>query len=342
MVEQGYPPGSCFIITPDGRRRHACRAALDQRDGEWLRVVASAHLSRPEDYYSIYFSGCNHDCLKCHSWHFTQRLEGFWASTGDLAEMASDYEVSVTVWEPRERATMWHATELCYHCGECATNGKRGRLCPGKLRPEQVVLSPQGWGPARNIISFTGGDLGCQAGFYAQAAEKIKSACSEEMWVLFETNGYGLTPHNLDVLASGGVDSFWLDIKAFDGDTYRRLCGTTNEWILKTPEWILDRGFTLEVLSLHIPGWVETEELAKIAELISNVDPYIPFTLLAFFPAYKLEGAREPTMLEMIRSFLAVREAGLKRVKLGNCHVFAKSEGEVDQLITILGKQSIG
>jgi pyruvate-formate lyase-activating enzyme len=256
--------------------------------------------------------------------------------------MAADYELCVTVREPRERATQWHATDLCRHCGSCVVRGTRGDLCPGKLDPSQVRSSPQGYGPARNIIAFTGGDLTCRAEFYAQATERIKQACQDKMWVLLETNGYGLTPGNLDTLASAGLDSFWLDIKAHDRKIYRRLCGTRNESILEAPARILDRGFVLEVLSLYIPGWVETDQLVRIAELLRGVDAGIPFTILAFFPEYKLGKNRPPTLMEMLHVYSAVREVGLKRVKLGNCGVFARSGEEWNLLIAVVGREGLG
>jgi len=342
MVEQGYPIGSCKTRMPDGSIKPACQGTLKREGGRWYRVLASAHLSRPEDYYSIYQSGCNHNCLKCHSWEFSQVMRGFWASTDDLADMALDYELTVTVWEPRERATMWHATDLCHHCGLCVTEGVRGKLCPRVLKPEQVVLSPQGWGPARNIVAFTGGDIGCQAEFYAEATRKIKAACSKKMWVLFETNGYGLTPQNLDALASSGLDSFWLDIKAFEEKTYLKLCGVSNRWILQTPEWVVDRGFILEVLTLYIPNWVETDQIVRIAKLLYDVNPSIPFTVLAFFPAYKLGENRSPTLMEMLRTYLAVKETGLRNVKLGNCSVFAKTPDDWCLLTGALGTEAVG
>ena len=342
MAKQGYRSGSCGIRMPDGSEKIACQATLKKKGETWSRLMTSAHLSRPEDYFSIYQSGCNHSCLKCHSWRFSQQYEGFWASTGELARMAADYELLVTVREPRERATMWHATDLCKHCGLCVLEGRRGELCPRKLDPSQVIWSPQGYGPARNIVAFTGGDLACRADFYAQATERIKRACSEEMWVLLETNGYGLTPANLDTFASAGLDSFWLDIKAHEAETYRRLCGTTNEWVLEAPARILDRGFVLEVLSLYIPGWVETDQLVRIAELLHEVDPRIPFTLLAFFPEHELKNNRPPTLSEMIGAYLAIKDAGLRNVKLGNCHVFARTGRDWDLLLATLGGEEIG
>ena len=288
MVRQGYPRGSCLVEMPDGSLKPACKATLKKENGMYWRVITGIQLSRPEDYLSIYQSGCNHSCLKCHSYYFSQKFNGVWMSTDEIAEVCREYLKIVTVWEPRERATMWHATDLCHHCGLCKIAGIRGELCPLKLSPEQIVLSVQGYGPARNIVSFTGGDIVCCPEFYAEAAEKIKDLCGNKLHVLIETNGFGLTPENLEILASAGVDSFWLDIKAYDEDTYRRLCGTTNKHILELPSLILDYGFVLEVLVLYIPGWVETDQIVKIAKIVYEADPKIPFTILAFFPIYKL------------------------------------------------------
>ncbi len=332
LIDQGFEAGSC-LVEVDGKFKRACEATL-KRNGVWYRLIRSIHLSRPEDYLSIYQSGCNHSCLKCHSWYFTQIANGHWLSTDQIAEIAKEYEESVTVKEPRKRATMWHATDLCRHCGSCVLSGKRGKLCPGKLSRDQIVWSPQGYGPARNIVAFTGGDVVCKAEFYAEAAEKIKEKTN--LWVLIETNGYGLTPKNLDLLADAGVDSFWLDIKAYYEETYRMLCGTTNRWILKTPEWILERGFVLEVCTLYIPGWVEVDQIKAIAKLIADLDTKIPFTILAYFPEYRLK-VRSPTLMEMIKAYLAVEEVGLKNVKIGNIGVFAKTEEELNILLGLLG-----
>jgi len=179
MVQQGYPPGKCATLMPDKTRKPACVATLKWEDVQWHRVITSAHLSRPEDYFSIYQSGCNHQCLKCHSWYFSQVFNGHWVSTDSLAEMCAEYEEGVTVWEPRKRATMFHATDLCRRCGSCVVEGGQGRLCPGKLSPDQVLLSPQGWGPARNIVSFTGGDVGRCAEFYAEAHRRSRKPASQ-------------------------------------------------------------------------------------------------------------------------------------------------------------------
>lgn len=339
LIEQGFSQGSCLTsYKPESvsltyyLKDRACKVTLKWENGIPYRVIKSIQLSRPEDYLSVYQSGCNFSCLKCHSWEFTQYKNGRWMSIEDLFLVAKEYVKYVTVIEPRYRATSFHAQDLCKHCGECVIRGKRSSLCPGVLSKEQILLSPQGYGPARNIIAFTGGDLACNPEWYGMVAEKIKTE-NLGLWILFETNGYGLTPKNLDFLKSCGIDAFWLDIKAWDNEVHKKLTGCENTWILRLPEEILKRDFVLEVLVLYIPGWVETDQIRKIAKHLANLDPDIPFTILAFFGEYKLKDVRSPTLEEMLDAYQSVKEVGLKNIRLGNIGVFVKTQKELELLI---------
>ncbi|MFW9967228.1 MAG: radical SAM protein [Candidatus Thorarchaeota archaeon] len=343
MLYQNYPRGACLVDVSQGKQKLACNATLRHSETKrYERLIKSLHLSRPEDYLSIYQSGCNHRCLKCHSHEFSKVATGRWMSTIEIANVAKRYREDVTVFEPREAATSWHAHRLCRHCGSCVLHGERSEGCPAKLKPHQIVLSPQGFGPARNIVAFTGGDILCKPEFYIEATQKIKEA-AKDLWVLLETNGYGLTPKNLEAYAEGGIDAYWLDIKAYSEDVYRKLCGTTNAHILSSVEEIMNHGFTLEVLTLFIPGIVETDEHVKIARLIADINPAIPMTLLAFFPCYKLEAPdyRAPTAHEMGQSYIAMRDEGLDNLRIGNQGVFLKTSKDFQHLIDMIGPEVI-
>lgn len=344
LIEKGLQQGSCLtfykpnsIFTTEYLTDRACRVTLKWEKGVPMRLIKSVLLSRPEDYLSIYQSGCNFSCLKCHSWEFTKYKSGSWFSPSDIAEIAKTYLSYITVYEPKERATSFHAHDLCKHCGSCVIFRKRSDLCPARLSPEQILLSPQGYGPARNIISFTGGDLACQPHWYSMCAENIKEM-NLNLWILFETNGYGLTADTLDDFKKSGIDAFWLDIKAWDRDVHRKLTGTDNSWILKLPEEILKRGFTLEVLSLFIPGWVETDQIKNIAKHLASINRNIPFTILAFFGEYKLKHLRSPTLSEMLEAYEVALEAGLNNIRLGNIAVFVKSDKDYEILLKRAGK----
>jgi len=147
------------------------------------------------------------------------------------------------------------------------------------------------------------------------------------------SNGYGLTPQNLDRLQAAGVDAFWLDIKAHDAEKHKWLTGCSNAHILRLPEEILKRGFTLEVLSLYIPNLVESDELERIARVLSEVDPAIPFTILAFFPEHQMKDFRRPNTKEMVEAYKKVQSTGLQNIKLGNLGVFIHNDEDRDYLL---------
>jgi len=334
LVEQGFDPGSCLVFNKDEWKR-ACEVTFKWKEGNPYRLIHSQAHKAPEQYLSIYQSGCNLSCKKCHSWRFSRYAAGDWMSPEDIAKVAEDYverNKENFYKEPRDQATSWHAHELCHSCGSCIISGKRSKYCPRKLRLDQLtLLDDLTWGPARNIISFTGGDLACQPEFYVEATKEIKSL-DRDLWVLFETNGYGLTPKNLDLFKDAGIDSFWLDIKAYDGRVHRDLTGASNEWILKLPHEIVERDFVLEVSSVYIPGWVEIDQIGKIAELLSQVDSEIPYAIIAFLSEHKLEHVPSPNFQQMIDSFETAKDAGLKNVRLGNLGRFVKNMEDYEML----------
>jgi pyruvate-formate lyase-activating enzyme len=110
-----------------------------------------------------------------------------------------------------------------------------------------------------------------------------------------------------------------------------------NDWILKLPGEMLERDFTLEVLSLYISGWVETNQIEKIALHLAKIDDEIPFTILAFFGAYKLKHVPSPTLDQMLDAYVATKKNGLKNVRMGNISVFAKTEEDYRRLLEVAG-----
>jgi pyruvate-formate lyase-activating enzyme len=331
---QGRSAGACGVEF-GGQTRPACTVTLREQEGRPERLIRSIHLSRPENYLSIYQSGCNLSCRKCHSWYFSKQAAGEWYSVDALLELCREYEREVTLFEPRSRATSWHAADTCHCCGLCITERSRSAACPDVLSPKQIVLSPQGYGPARNIVAFTGGDLTCRPHFYAEFARRIK--VETQLWVLIETNGLGLTPTNLDLLKEAGVDAFWLDIKAYDEKAHDWLTGCSNRWILELPAEMLQRGFVLEVLSLYIPGLVESNQLGRIARLLASAGDEIPFTILAFFPEHRMQNFSAPTVDMMLEAYNAARAAGLRNVRLGNLGVFARTQADINRVLEATG-----
>ncbi|UCE34510.1 MAG: radical SAM protein, partial [Deltaproteobacteria bacterium] len=94
-------------------------------------------------------------------------------------------------------------------------------------------------------------------------------------------------------------------------------------------------GFVLEVLSLFIPGWVETDQLERIARILVEVGSQIPYTILAFFPEYQLTHVPPPNLNQMIEAYTRVKETGLKNVRLGNVGIFARTPEQYELVRSI-------
>ena len=111
---------------------------------------------------------------------------------------------------------------------------------------------------------------------------------------------------------------------------------------MKAPGEILERDFALEVLTLFIPGWVETDQIKRITRLICQLDEHVPFTILALFPAFLMTDTPRPTLSQMLEAYNAVKEIGLRNVKLGNYSVFAQTDEDWDKLLATVGQAGIG
>ena len=78
----------------------------------------------------------------------------------------------------------------------------------------------------------------------------------------------------------------------------------------------------------------------NIAGLISEVDPSTPFTILAFFPQYRMTEYRSPSAPEMVKAYTRVKEKGLEAVRLGNVGVFASTERDLEYLMQNVERKS--
>jgi len=83
---------------------------------------------------------------------------------------------------------------------------------------------------------------------------------------------------------------------------------------------------------LYIPGLVERDQLRAIAHHLAETDTTIPFTILAFFPEYRMKTFRGPTAQEMAQAYEDAVAAGLRNVRLGNPGVFIRAEEDLQLL----------
>lgn len=173
-------------------------------------------------------------------------------------------------------------------------------------------------------LCFFGGDPVPFIEHSISTAELVRRRHAE-MRICWETNGSVSADYVKEIgeiaLNSGGIIK--VDLKAIDNRIHRALCGTSNSATLRTVQLLADmsaerREPLLVVSTLMVPGYVDVEEVRKIAEFISGLDEGIPYSLLAFHPAYKMADMPMTSRAQAEHSMTAALETGLRKVHIGN------------------------
>ncbi len=148
------------------------------------------------------------------------------------------------------------------------------------------------------------------------AAEVFREARRHGLVTAFVSNG-NATPEVLDYLRPW-LDLFKVDLKSFRDANYRKLGGRL-EPILDSIRRIHAMGFWLEVVTLVVPGFNDSdEELREIAEFLASVSVDVPWHVTAFHPDYRMTGPRPTSAADLLRAVEAGRNAGLRYVYAGN------------------------
>lgn len=172
-------------------------------------------------------------------------------------------------------------------------------------------------------ICYFGGTPEPQLPFLLKATKKILER--KEVRICWEWNGTG-NPKLVKKAAefsysSNGTIKF--DLKAFDCNLNIALTGRPNHRTLENFEMIaeeFEKKDFLTATTLLVPGYIDKEEVEKIAKFISSLNPNIPYSLLAFHPDFKMIDMPITTK-KLAEECYGVAKKYLKRVNIGNKHL---------------------
>jgi len=215
-----------------------------------------------------------------------------------------------------------------FHCLYCQNWHFRYHTFDDAYEPVESLVSALSKKTA--CVCYFGGDPSPQLPYLLNASRILRKKNKDRILrICWETNGSmseklirGLVN---SALVSGGCIKF--DLKCWDEALHIALTGVTNrqthknfqqivKWVPSRPEPPL-----LIASTLMVPGYIDGREVQQIAEFIQSLNPEIPYSLLAFHPAYKMTDLA-PTSRDLAQECLeSARQAGLKRVRLGNTHL---------------------
>lgn len=204
------------------------------------------------------------------------------------------------------------------HCGYC-----QNWVTSQAIRDPEAISPPQRATPER--LAETAVALGAEAivSTYNEplitsewAAAVFKEARAAGLVTGYVSNG-NATPRVLEYLRPW-VDLYKVDLKCFDDRHYRQLGGRLQP-ILDSIRRIRDLDFWLEVVTLIIPGFNDSEDgLRAMAEFLANVSPDIPWHVTAFHKDYKMTSPENASAETLMRAAAIGRAAGLRYVYAGN------------------------
>lgn len=215
----------------------------------------------------------------------------------------------------------------CLFCQNAQYRVLTASLAP-IVSPEELAEAADG---STECICYFGGDPSPQMPFALKASRLALERRGGRVRICWETNGSmhpGLLKLAMDLsLTSGGCVKF--DLKALDPGLHRALCGVDNRRTLENFRYAASRiqerpdPPPLVASTLLVPGYVEAEEVGRIAAFIAGLDPDIPYSLLAFYPRHAMCDLPVTSRRQAEECLYAAREAGLRRVHLGNVHLLA-------------------
>ncbi|MBU2537945.1 MAG: AmmeMemoRadiSam system radical SAM enzyme [Proteobacteria bacterium] len=212
------------------------------------------------------------------------------------------------------------ATVGCnFHCKHCQNyeisqypHRHAGEI-PGTLRtPQEVVEAAKQSGCQSISYTYVEPTI-----FYEFALDTAKLARKAGLKNIFVSNGYTGAEATRELAPY--LDANNIDLKAFTDKFYKEVCGARLQPVLDTIRLMKELGVWVEVTTLVIPGWNDSdEELRDIACFIKSISADIPWHVSRFWPTYKMTDRPSTPHHTLIRAREIGMSEGLRYVYVGN------------------------
>ena len=162
-------------------------------------------------------------------------------------------------------------------------------------------------------IAFTYNEPSIWYEYIYDTAKKLKEN-HPDFQVVLVTNGF-IEPKPLEKLLPY-IDAMNIDLKSFNQDYYKKICGGDLAPVLKTIE-LASRNCHIEITTLLVNGLNDSkEEVRQIASFVGGISKDIPLHLSRYFPRYKMN--RPATEIAIMHDRKEIAKEYLNHVYLGN------------------------
>ena len=219
---------------------------------------------------------------------------------------------------PGSKALSFGMLGCDFHCGYC-----QNALTSQALRDPLMGVTPDDVTPAEVVAAARRAGTRVLTSTYNEplittewAVEIFRAAKPAGLVCSYVSNG-NATLEVLDYLRPW-VELYKVDLKGFNDKRYRQLGGLLRN-VLDSIQWIWARGFWLEVVTLVVPGFNDSDaELRDAAQFLVSVSPDIPWHVTAFHQDYKMHDRDHTSVRMLTRAADIGVAAGLRYVYAGN------------------------
>jgi pyruvate formate lyase activating enzyme len=247
---------------------------------------------------------------------------------GALQSLVWGRPIAVNV-DPVEKKPLYHfhpgtmtfslGTAGCnFGCEFCQNaeiaHGPKGRpTLPGyELSPQDAVAQAYARGCPSLSYTYTEPTI-----FMEYALDTGRAAMEQGLLNIFVSNGF-MTAEAREECAPV-VDAINVDLKSYDDDFYRNVCGGRLKPVLETIEDFWAKGVWVEVTTMLIPGHNDDDpQLTAIARFLKGVAPELPWHVSAFRPAHRMMDTAPTSERALLRAREIGRAEGLHYVYIGN------------------------
>lgn len=205
-----------------------------------------------------------------------------------------------------------------YHCAYC-----QNWITSQALRDPVAGISPQRMTP--EIMMRIAREQGAQIVGSSYNEPLITSEWARAVFELSRAEGYktcyisngNATREVLEYLRPV-TDGYKVDLKSMRDKSYRQLGGVL-QVVLDAIPMLLEMGFWVEVVTLLVPGFNDSEEeVRQAAKYLAGVSLDIPWHVTAFHKNYKMTDPDNTPASTLLKAVEMGYEAGLRYVYAGN------------------------
>jgi pyruvate formate lyase activating enzyme len=215
-----------------------------------------------------------------------------------------------------------------YDCLYCQNYHFRDLTKSGRPTMSAAELAEKA-GENVGCACYFGGDPASQMPFVIESAKIMLDAAEENNRILrvcLETN-LSMNRSSLEKFAKLSLESgggIKADLKCWSSEILHALSGVEHRAAYDNFRWLARRHSErpevpfARASTLLVPGYVDEDEIRALASFIADLDPTIPYSLLAFHPLYYMEDMPYTKRDDAERYVRICREEGLQKVRIGN------------------------